>query len=843
MHFLRPLFFCLLILQWSGWVPVGAQELPPANQQVTAHAFLTGVHRYEPGKWAAVGLRVANFGDEPIEKSVALYGEEELRMQYGRTMWLPAQSTRVLDVSFHVPTDIPQDRSGLDLQLLSFDHTRTDEVLSRRSYDQMVTHSLLPLDFSRLKTAAIYHDLLLDESASTLAKDDAAYQLIQASKKTFDGSPIVIELSSDFLPHSTAAYDGLDQLIICSDRIRSDTAGLLAIRRWLQQGGRVWVMLDRVGPETLVALLGNGTCCEIVGRTELTDFTICDTTQVSEQLSQETWQADDPASFLEVMTDEKDIHCTIDGWPAAFWKRVGLGEVLITTLGPEGWVAKFNPFAEGAVPQNQPVGPLLALQSISARFYQPRTVQPATLKPYRPILLEQIGRSVPSRRLALATLVGSCLGMLLAGIWLHHIQRQWHMVWLVPTFCLMAAAIMFTVGAMASREVPASLAYLQLVQAVPETESADCRSLLAFYSESTRELPLPAGADVLMEPDVTDLDGIIKRVTWDDNGHSNWRNISVKPRTVRFVEMRAPLAEGQTLRAHGRFGPRGFSGNLEGELVRGLKDGLIASAAAPELALDIEADGSFLGGQGQVLPPNQFLKSAMLTDEQRRHLEGYRALLDAQSEGHYPPQLTLLGWRGAEPLDDALCEGFRTIGAMLVAIPLEIELSHPGDSFLVPATFIDVHVVEGETGLSMAFDQRLGKWVEGYSFATNSRLRYVLPRQVLPCRLSRAVVSLKADVPSRTLRISGVADGGLSVLFERSNFNGVAQFEIEDASLLELDEFGGLLLNVEVTDTDRPQESVSTANRERQAWQIDYLHLEVEGQTVDEQVAADDASP
>ena len=76
------------------------------------------------------------------------------------------------------------------------------------------------------------------------------------------------------MPPTEEAFDGVDHLIVASDRLADDPAGMRALRRWLEQGGRAWVMLDRVHPDTVAALLGDALDFEVVDHVGLTSFQI-----------------------------------------------------------------------------------------------------------------------------------------------------------------------------------------------------------------------------------------------------------------------------------------------------------------------------------------------------------------------------------------------------------------------------------------------------------------------------------------------------------------------------------------------------------------------------------------
>src|SRR5262249_42408256 len=68
------------------------------------------------------------------------------------------------------------------------------------------------------------------------------------------------------LPATAEAYDGIDQVILASQRIADDPVGMRALRHWLQRGGRLWVMLDVVEPELIAPLLGEALDFQVVDR-------------------------------------------------------------------------------------------------------------------------------------------------------------------------------------------------------------------------------------------------------------------------------------------------------------------------------------------------------------------------------------------------------------------------------------------------------------------------------------------------------------------------------------------------------------------------------------------------
>src|SRR5262249_28141206 len=155
---------------------------------------------------------------------------------------------------------------------------------------------------------------------------------------------IVYALEGGTLPPTAEAFDGIDHFVVASGRLARDPAGLRALRRWLERGGRVWVMLDRVGPDVVAPLLGEALDFEVVDRVGLTTFEVL--MQPAGRAPPDPPQHHErPVEFVRVLLPPGErVRHTVEGWPAWFTRRVGRGTVVFTTLGPRGW---FRPRTRG----------------------------------------------------------------------------------------------------------------------------------------------------------------------------------------------------------------------------------------------------------------------------------------------------------------------------------------------------------------------------------------------------------------------------------------------------------------------------------------------------------------
>src|SRR5581483_3763529 len=141
-----------------------------------------------------------------------------------------------------------------------------------------------------------------------------------------------------FLPPAAETFDGVTLLVLASDRLANDAAGMDAVRGWVQRGGRIWVMLDLVGPRTLAGLLGDELGLQAVGRVGLNSIPIHNGRTNATRNDDAGLHVDEPVDFVRVLAPGREPLHTVQGWPASFAIDVGRGRVLFTALAARGWL-------------------------------------------------------------------------------------------------------------------------------------------------------------------------------------------------------------------------------------------------------------------------------------------------------------------------------------------------------------------------------------------------------------------------------------------------------------------------------------------------------------------------
>ena len=782
-----------------------------------------GVGHYSPQRWASVAADVTNRANESREVVVATYFVEDPNTQYGRRIWLPPKSRRRTSFLLMPPGEVAPSNGRYEIKTMVVDSTDGGTML-RADDGRMLDGRFLPADKRPIVTKLISD---LDEDA-----DEAVIELSMAARIATGRSRLVSEYQDEFLPAIGLGMQGMDQLILSGDRITDDLAGLTAVRQWLHAGGRLWIMLDQLQPETVTLLLGESFEGQFIDRVGLTELLLERVSDESAFPNGEVRVFEEPVDFVRVIVDGAQVSYSVNGWPAAFWQKFGHGEVLFTTLGPHGWMRLWTPSDPKSknpqfVSKFVPTKPMRALAD---RFFQRRRPPPVEPDQLEPILTEQIGYRIVSRGTAAAVLGSFCGGVLIAGIVLIRRGRLELLGWLGPAVAALAALVIGLMGASSKRGVPNTLAELQFVQTVPGTDDLHVTGLASLYFRDSSKEVIGATQGGVFVPDTGEARGNVSRMLWTDLDCWRWENLTLPPgaRTASFEFM----AKSSTpVQASGRFGPGGFDGRVETDFVEDLSDVIIGTPSRESLAVSINHDGTFSASNDNVLPPRQFIADTLLSDKQRRRQDVYRLLMPLASEQLYPDQPTLLAWAGAVTSGFRFPEQTRKLGSSLFAIPLSIERTPPGTRVTIPSPFLPYRTDRTMVSSSL-YVNRTGEWVERQT-SGKTWLRIQLPEEILPIRLDRVTVIVRIRGPVTRLEIAAERDGETVVLTGQTSPVGSVELEIDDTDQLLIDREGGIKLGVVVT-----VPSANAATNENldagsiNLWKIDSLRVEAEGETV-----------
>jgi hypothetical protein len=843
---LTALAVCLL----AGAAEAGESQRPSYHVLDAA----AGIRRYVPGRWGMVGVGVLNPGERPVEvlSSMSFQGRPDL--QYARVFWVPARARRMSWQPVLTPPAVPLDATRLTTRCLLTD--LSDGSLIKSPVGQIFHEGMLPLTQQRPVTGVI-------SEGDGLEEGDA----IAAARMSAQMEPLVPEVGSSTLPPSMELLEGLDQLVLCSNRLASDPAGWTAVRRWLHGGGRLWIMLDRVDPATLSVLLGDRFRCEVVDRVGLTRVSIRRFPPAEDRSPPPERSFEKPVEMVRVVAGGGVLVThTVNGWPAAMWLAAGEGRVLLTTVGAPAWtrprsggdsepggLTQASPGVGAAAPDGTPMWigrpppaddfatrhPMYAnfpvatgaLKELAAEFLQRR--DPPALEPEKlgPFVSEQIGYQIVRRSTVVWVLGGFCVALAASGLWLRRRGKLERLAWIGPGLAVLAASWLAAAGHATRTSVPDSVAVAQLVDVDSAVNEVRVSGLAASYRQAPATSPLGAERGGIVALDMDGLGGTTRRMVWTDLDRWHWENLAL-PAGIRTgsLSWATSLAD-RPVRARATFGPEGLIGVLESGPLEDLQDAVLVAGTGRSLALRVERDGRFAAAPGDVLPAGQLAAATLVNDRQRWMQSLARELLGNPAvRQRYRAEPTILAWASPLEMGFRFGESAERLGGALVAIPLALQRPGSRTGVVIPSPLLPFRCVPwpGEPAPAVAYDYREGAWLGPLTSGSRIMLRFQCPAQLLPLRPTRAGVALTLSAPSRQVEIVGVSGGNTVSLARLNSPVGTSRVAIDRADVLELDPDGGLRVGVFVGEI----EGSTSSEASRLGWKIEEVELEISGETL-----------
>ena len=220
-------------------------------------------------------MAASNQSDQDGEAMLAMFFDQQPGRQYARRMWVPANSRRYDWIPFFLPNAIVAGRGQATVRTSRLEVANGRELLQRRQGETLTEEMLMAIDTDPVKTAAYYRKPPLGaEKASELYLDDDVAATMGLARTSSGLSVNVTQIDLDFLPPWAEILRMYDNMVLTADRIQNDAAGQSAIRAWLRAGGRLWITLDRVAPETISTLLGNAVDIQQIDRVPLDRYTL-----------------------------------------------------------------------------------------------------------------------------------------------------------------------------------------------------------------------------------------------------------------------------------------------------------------------------------------------------------------------------------------------------------------------------------------------------------------------------------------------------------------------------------------------------------------------------------------
>lgn len=772
--------------------------------------------------WGALQFTVTNFDPSPHDLTIVVFYPERPEVRYARDVWVPAHSRLS---SWVTVGPVPPQESGIgrEIKFMLYDRAggeawQVREPRDRRAAgDERVRSRAVPYKKREPTTAIVLDD---DPDRPGIAPDSPAARAVLLARTFRQGrrlSETVMILNDRFLPASAEAFDGTDQLVIAGNRLANDPVGRRAIRQWVEQGGTLWVMLDQMDPATLGAILGDDRGFEVVGRTSLTTVRLM---PAGEEWARESPRDfDDPVPFVRVaLGGSETVLYEMDGWPAAFSQPLGRGKVIVTTLGGAAWHRPRGPRDPQSPFEHFPNLPVAArpLERLGVVLYPEAQTVAFGPDDLAPLVTADIGYTVIGRGTVALILGGAALALLAVGLIVRRSRQPGVTGWLGPGVAVAAAVVLVALALVRREAVPPTTGVAAVLDVSPGAEEAAATGVFAIYRPESGPVDVAAHSGGRLDLDTAGLEGQVRRRTQTDMIAWHWDGLAL-PAGVRTGPFRATVPTGP-VRAVAKFGPDGVVGRLTTGRFRDPADPVLLTPSGEVVVVRLGADGSFAGADE--LPSGQYVAGTVLTDRQQRRQEVLRKLLTKPIARHLDGRDLMLVW--ADPTEPPFTAGAddRTVGTTLLTIPVEFGRPAAGEAVLVPGAYVPYAVL---------LLGRPGRPTLEAAQAVGMKLRFKLPRSVLPLNVERATLRLNVRASSRKVAVYGYAGEQPSKLAEVESPIDPIRVDVTDRRLVTPDADGFLYLGVDVGERLKsPSGGPKQADLDEK-WRIDSLSLEVAG--------------
>ena len=828
--------WALLSVQLVGasWVSTPSQAAEDVFCHMGAEA---GAERYRPGVWGLVEFEAVNQTSEFVEAQSVLRFVGDPTLQYARRAVVPPKSKLRTTCPVLIPSSVPSQVRHINCLTQQVLPPPDPGARRRTAQETMAASQPVSLDHET-PTVGLFADLDAPEygddglsyytgnPTEPVAPDELVYEMVIAAKRAQNLGRRVSLFETDNLPIDPACLEVIDVLVISSDSLATHPGGVALVRDWVLAGGRLWIMLDQVQPDTVAVLLGDAFTTTVIDHVRLTRLSFHNVRLADEQQSSKELELEEPVELARVVPHGVTVTTTVDGWPAAFWQSFGAGRVFFTTLGPAGWMRPTTWQDPAPKPTEESTNyyPLQHLADFAEECLVARPDAAFTSAVLEPVLTQQIGYRIVSQGSVAAILGAFCLSLLVAGLWCMRQGRLEHLLWFAPLAAAVTGGVFFAIALVTRHAVPPTAATLARVVVEPGISVGHSFGLAAMYNQDVSREPLGATRGGMFLPDMAGMSGRHRRAVWTDEGAWHWEDLEF-PVGVRTAPFTCRIALDKTVDCRAHFGPDGLHGHVDGLPFPLLEDALIAVPYQNAVVTTMHADGSFQAGPDDVLARGEYLGTTFLSDRQRRRKLVYDQLFAVPPDFDAPFVPFLFGWTAALDTGFILPQPVQH-GSTLLSIRLRLEPSPAGAEVRIPAPFVPYHAeVDAAGNPPVAYSNVMRTWVES-KLRVTELLRFQLPREVLPMQVRRATIKLACRAPSRSLEVLAFAGDEPETVLRLSHPMGAYSCEVDRPELLQLDDTGGLRLAIRVgqDESARPRDPTDTVT-----WKIDSLQVEIAG--------------
>ena len=820
---------------------LGQQESPSSQDaeiDVSVDAASTlGTLTYVPDHWGELHLSMKNGGSSPQELLCTSYFGDQSSLQFGRRVWLPAHSRLSLTHPILIPDSeqFPEGRGTVHTLVLD----DSEVAIQSRSGRRLRDRDLL------ISTAERHTAIVAGWQATDEVPQDVI-DLVVACRVYQGINNRVTYLSGQFLPADETNLDYLDHIVLAEDRLVDDLAALTALRRWVHAGGRLWIMLDRTGPEILERLVGDEFEGSVVDQVELTSVQVDDplAANIPDAVPAPIIEFDNPIRLSRAAISGMTVWNTVNGWPVALTRRYGEGRLLVTTLGARGWTKPAPPAPvrepdkdetpeekqareRRALEMKTDFVPTSPMEDIAPFIFARRDAPPLPNEELESFAQEFISYEVPSGSLIIGSMFGF-LGLLaVVGTGLWKLERLEHFGWIGSLLAVMFGGLFLWVGLTSRHGTAETIASVQLAQSLAGTEGVRTRGAVAIYRAEGGQARLGTTHGGKLLPEKVGEGGTIDLMVTSDLGSFYWDGLK-QPPGMAVYEVATSRTNPTRLDASATVDEQGIVGRCSDALSTG-SDVLLVTRRG-RMGATMSGDGSFTANVDQVLEQNEYLDVDFVDDVRDRR---QRMLLQLFNNREWQSSLDaphLLLWVNNWDNGFQFGEGLERQGDTLVIAPLGFEQPSPGTEVIIPSPLLDYVTRQPPDGspASGFWDDGNQEWQERSS-ASTTWLSIQIPPAFLPLEARQVRLEISVSGLMGHVEALGVKNGEIVSLADQSDPVGTVVFEIEDPEALIVSDRGELPLGISAGVVAESEASQSTSGGS--SWRIHSLSIQLSGIT------------
>jgi len=820
---LRGFILILVLMVWSP--QVGAQE----NQSKTAgrrpqliEPGWAGTGRYRANAWGLVRTGVRNVTQKQVDLHAKVWFNDQGAIQFTAPVWAPGMSRLRTDLPVRLPNRADKSRQ-VDMSGQLVRRTGNAEN-SQTPFSEGTGGFILQDDY--------WINCLIRDSS-----DEVVVRMIEVMRESRRLNKQFTMLHPRNAPRTKLGYDAIDCVVMSKDRPQLESMQMSAIRQWVIGGGTIWIMLDQVDPTFAQKLLHDNWNLHLVDQVALTQFTLTDSGSSVDR------RFDRPVTLTKVVAPDMHVIHRVNGWPASLAAPVGQGWLVVTTLGPRGWMneqreAGHPSWVAGQWRASEP------LQQWGGKLIQRRRY-PATItrrhSSFEPLIDAEIGHEILSRGVVLILLSGFCVGLIVIGFVLAKKGRLEQMMWAGPGLAAAVAVALIGLSESKGRAVPLTVAVGQHIQVAPGGREAVVAGLAGIYSPQGGRGRLASHSEGHGWPRIEGRGGRLRELLWSDLGHWQWRQrleagIDIPARNLRHVEFEVPIALDQRAGAVLQLDANGISVVVQAGQFKKLEDQILVG---PNGAMNLRNAGErkFRAGPGEVLMgpsristdlfqedfvrrSGQYVSAGALSDVQQSRQTVYRRLLDPPDVSMEP---AIIGWTSPLNLNLQWPEKAQKRGQALVSIPVQIRRPPAGTAVTIPSPLVRFEPIQLQPQFDIGafhFQPERWGWVPVGQNGTVV-MQFVPPRTLRPLRLESVTLGLTMEAAGRTVKLEYRTPQSEKILIDQlSAPSGThsLSFDLEQPVVLDRD---GLIIELTV---ESPVGDAPTS-----LWRVDRIQMQMNG--------------